>query len=125
MSMTIADAIKRIRAHMAVHRIGVPPHIHIKEALDMAIDALQEKLKRERGCKYCTDDRKTFPTHCDGEANIVLLIPLPAIDLNTGEIEDTADPPFFTIRIQSDEMGEDFVPIRCCPMCGRLLKKED
>lgn len=47
MSMTIAEAIKRIRNHMDVHRIGQYPHIHIGEALTMAIDALQEKAERE------------------------------------------------------------------------------
>ena len=43
MSMTIAEAIKRIRHHMAVHGIGEYPHIHIGEALTMAIDALREQ----------------------------------------------------------------------------------
>lgn len=83
---------------------------------------LFEKAPEPKGCEYCTGDYKTFPTHCDGEAYITKLIPLPAIDLMTGEMEDTADPPFFTIRIQSDDMGEDFVPIRFCPKCGRELK---
>ena len=41
--MTIAEAIKRIRQHMAVHRIGEYPHIHIGEALTMAINALREQ----------------------------------------------------------------------------------
>ena len=47
MSMPIEEAIKRIRNHMEVHRIGQYPHIHIGEALTMAIDALQEKAERE------------------------------------------------------------------------------
>lgn len=47
MSMTIEEAIKRIRQHIAVHRIGEHPHIHIREALDMAIAALREKAERE------------------------------------------------------------------------------
>ena len=47
MSMTIAEAIKRIRNHMDVHRIGQYPHIYIGEALTMAIAALQEKAERE------------------------------------------------------------------------------
>ena len=41
--MTREEAIKRIRHHMVVHHIGEPPHIYIKEALDMAIDALREQ----------------------------------------------------------------------------------
>lgn len=87
-------------------------------------DAVREKSKREKGCEYCTGEYKTFPTHCDGEAYITKLTPLPAIDLMTGETAETADPPFFAIRIQSDEMGEDFVPIRFCPKCGRELKED-
>lgn len=88
------------------------------------LDALREKLEREKGCEYCTGQAKTFPTHCDGEAEITKLTPLPAIDLMTGKMAETADPPFFAIRIQSDDMGEDFVPIRFCPKCGRELKED-
>lgn len=92
------------------------------DACEVAVAALREQQKRDKGCEYCTEDRK-IPTHCDGEANITLLVPLPAIDLMTGEMEKTAAPSFFTIRIENDEMSEDFVPIRCCPMCGRELKE--
>lgn len=95
-----------------------------KSMFELAAVLTRDKAEREKGCEYCTGDRKNFPTHCDGEAEIVRLIPLPAIDLMTGEMEETADPPFFAIRILSDEMGEDFVPIRLCPKCGRELKEE-
>ena len=47
MNMTIAEAIKRIKNHMEVHRIGKFQHIYIFEALTMAIDALREKAERE------------------------------------------------------------------------------
>lgn len=47
MSMTIQQAIARIEDHVRVHRIGEPPHIHIGEALQMAIEALREKAERE------------------------------------------------------------------------------
>ena len=82
-----------------------------------------EEIQSKKGCEYCTGVVKTFPTHCDGEAYITKLTPLPAIDLMTGEMADTADPPFFAIRTLSDENGEDFVPIRFCPKCGRELKE--
>lgn len=95
-----------------------------EEDLRWLEDAVREKREREKGCEYCTGDREAFPTHCDGEAEITQLVPLPAIDLTTGETAETADPPFFAIRIQSDDMGEDFVPIRFCPKCGRELKEE-
>ena len=87
-------------------------------------EAIQEKLERDKGCEYCTGAAKSFPTHCDGEAEIAKLTPLPAIDLMTGKMADTADPPFFAIRIQTDDMEEDFVPIRFCPKCGRELKED-
>lgn len=85
-------------------------------------DSLKTELIR-KGCEYCTGVVKTFPTHCDGEAYITKLTPLPAIDLMTGKMAEAADPSFFAIRIQSDDMGEDFVPIRFCPKCGRELKE--
>ena len=47
MSMTIAEAIKRIRDHMEVHRIVEGNGLYIYEALAMAITALQEKAERE------------------------------------------------------------------------------
>lgn len=47
MSMPIKDAIRRIRNHMDVHRIGQYPHILIGEAFNLAITALQEKAERE------------------------------------------------------------------------------
>lgn len=37
------EAIRRIRDHMKVHKIGKYPHIKLKEALDMAIESLMEK----------------------------------------------------------------------------------
>ena len=45
--MTADEAIKRIRNHMEVHRIGQYPHVLIGEAFDAAIAALQEKAERE------------------------------------------------------------------------------
>lgn len=45
--MTKEEAIVRIKHHMEVHHIGEYPHIHIKEALSMAIAALREQEERE------------------------------------------------------------------------------
>ena len=47
MSMPIKEAIKRINQHMSIHHIGQYPHIHLAEAMQMAIDALREKAERE------------------------------------------------------------------------------
>lgn len=46
--MTREQAIYRIQVHMRVHKIGQYPHVLIKEALDMAIDALREQSAMER-----------------------------------------------------------------------------
>ena len=120
MSMTIEKA-----AEWFENRAKNTPMQGAKAMFELAAVLLREKAEREKGCEYCTGVCKTFPTHCDGEAYITQLVPLPAIDLMTGEMEETADPPFFAIRIQSDDMGEDFVPIRCCPMCGRVMKEDE
>lgn len=90
------------------------------------VDTLpKEEVEKSRrsGCAYCRDG-KTFKTHIDGEAEIVEMFPLPAINLTTGEMESTAKEPFFAVRTQSHENGEDFVPIEFCPKCGRDLKED-
>lgn len=118
MSMTIEKA-----AEWFENRAKNTPMQGAKSMFELVAVLLREKAEKEKGCEYCTGVVKTFPTHCDGEAYITKLTPLPAIDLMTGETAKTADPPFFAIRIQSDEMSEDFVPIRFCPKCGRELKE--
>lgn len=45
--MKTAEAIGRIREHMRVHKMGQYPHVLIKDALDMAIHALEEQKRRE------------------------------------------------------------------------------
>lgn len=42
------EAIARIEEHIEVHKIGEYPHIKIKKALDLAIQALKEKQEREQ-----------------------------------------------------------------------------
>lgn len=44
--MTNGEAIHRIQEHMRVHKMGQYPHVLIKEALDMSIDALREQEER-------------------------------------------------------------------------------
>lgn len=45
--MDSAEAIRRIEDHMRVHKIGEYPHIYLKEALDMAIEALEKQTPKE------------------------------------------------------------------------------
>ena len=59
--MTKREAIRRIEDHIRIHNIGEYPHIYLKEALDMAIVALQasgsgihkKKRKYYRKCGIC------------------------------------------------------------------------
>ena len=44
--MTRKEAVYRIENHIAVHRIGLYPHIKLGEALDMAIEALKEPERK-------------------------------------------------------------------------------
>lgn len=46
--MTRGEAIKRIKEHIDVHRIGYYPHIKLREALNMAIAALRKQEEREK-----------------------------------------------------------------------------
>lgn len=54
--MTNIEAIRLIKDHMQVHKIGVYPHINLAEALNMAIDALekQENLEQKKLMYYGT-----------------------------------------------------------------------
>lgn len=45
------EAIRRIKDHMRVHKIGEYPHIKLAEALNMAIEALKENENEERNEK--------------------------------------------------------------------------
>lgn len=97
------------------------------EAINRAILALDSERqaihKQEKGCVYCTS-HQTLETDGGGELELVQLIPLPAINLTTGETEKNSAPPSHALLFQAFEGElEDFVPIRCCPMCGRVLKK--
>lgn len=82
-----------------------------------------ERVRRKEGCGFCVSG-EPFETHIYGKAEIVRLVPLPAIDLTTGETEQTAEKPFFAVLIRSDDFGEDYVPIEFCPNCGAKMDRE-
>lgn len=51
--MTREEAVYRIENHIAVHRIGLYPHIKLGEALNMGIEALKEpEIVHCKDCKY-------------------------------------------------------------------------
>ena len=67
--MTREEAIGRILDHMEAHRMGVYPHIKIKEALDLALSALRgptrEMVERMRGEWIIGEpDVLGVPIHC-------------------------------------------------------------
>lgn len=86
----------------------------------LAAHLISQGVPAEVDCEYCTGKQKPIPTYTN-EVEMVKLIPLPAIDLCTGKMDDTADPPFCALRIESFDGEEDFIPVRHCPMCGRRL----
>lgn len=96
---------------------GVPR----SDARRMAADLMHNgvTVQELEGCKHCIDG-KTIETDIDGEIEIVKIIPLPAIDLVTGEQERKAASPYWAMRLLLDG-GEDFVRIHFCPLCGRRL----
>ena len=62
--MTRKEAVYRIENHIAVHRIGLYPHIKLGEALNMAIEELQEPERKkgkwedgEAKCPVCGEDK--------------------------------------------------------------------
>lgn len=42
------EAVRLIRQYMVVHHIGEYPHIKLKEAMDMAIAALEKETGEDR-----------------------------------------------------------------------------
>ena len=64
------EAIRRIKDHIRVHKIGEYPHIYIAEALIMAIDALgaieQIKWERDIAIKQLEDIGIAFGEKTDG-----------------------------------------------------------
>ena len=62
MSMTREEAINRIKDHMRVHHIGEYPHIRLKEAFELAIDALRHQIWKDQ----LWHDAKTDPPKTPG-----------------------------------------------------------
>ena len=77
-------------------------------------------------CDYCANGEIIGDEYAAYSAKIVKITPLPAIDLSTGEVDTTADPPYYSFFVSDDfDKGEiGSFPIKYCPMCGRDLSKE-
>lgn len=89
---------------------------------------LARKKNPQRTCTFCHYVRDHEDTMTDdGRYKVWLtkITPMPAIDLMTGETAETADPPFYAMMMDGEDVGEDILPIKFCPMCGRKLKVEN
>lgn len=96
-----------------------------RSMFELAAVLLREKAERERGCEYCFPyNRKSIDSVGGTELEVVKITAMPAINLTTGQKEETEPRSFMALHVRLyDGEGEDFVPIRCCPMCGRELKE--
>ena len=77
-------------------------------------------------CDFCRKEHRTERhTEIEGiSASIVKIIPLPAINLTTGETEKKVKKPFSQIRFYDEDMEiEDYLTITHCPMCGERIKE--
>ena len=86
------------------------------------------QTNRQRFCTFCHYARGHEETMTDDNRYKVWLskiTPLPAIDLTTGETEKMADHPFYALMMDGEDAGEDILPIKYCPMCGRKLEAEN
>lgn len=118
MDMSYGEAIKRITAHIRVHKIGTPPHILIGQALQIAIAATKEAEERERGCEYCAGKWSLYQYTVNTKLYINTFG-----KVRTIETECTPCPPYAKCSLQGIPARSAF-PINYCPHCGRKLDKE-
>ena len=111
--MTREEAIARILDHMEVHRMGVYPHIKIKEALDLALAALRGPTREmvERvfpGCGMCEGWNKIRLKPCaNGDLGV-------QADIGSSGKEDT-----FGLVVYNRFLASGYVDLPFCPFCGK------
>lgn len=76
-------------------------------AIDTAIAALRAQMEQEKGCEYCTGERKPIRISENAEAKII----------------DCADGCYY-LQVYNPETIID-IPVHNCPNCGRELPKEE
>lgn len=95
---------------------------------DSPVEYFTGVTNRQRFCPFCHHARSHMETMTDDSRYKVWLTkitPLPVIDLTTGVADKTANPPFYALMMYGEDAGEDILPIKFCPMCGRKLEVED
>ena len=82
-------------------------------------------IQQKNKCSFCSEP---FESMTGDVAELVQMIPLPPINLTTGE-KGVAEPPYYAIRVlwmaDGDDIEEEYIPIRYCPMCGRKLDETE
>lgn len=80
-------------------------------------------------CRFCRGLDYIEDEYGEYKLEAVEMTPLPAIDLETGEKAEAADPPFHVLFLKylHEEYGKNELasfPINFCPVCGRQLNEE-
>lgn len=83
-------------------------------------------MSKTAKCDFCNMKMPILDEYDSYELVFTELIPVPAINLTTGEQEKTADDPYYAMLLYEEcEPGERAsFPIKYCPLCGRKLKGE-
>ncbi len=83
-------------------------------------------MPKSEGCEHCKYSRGVPDEYDEGVARVVKLIPLPGINLTTGETIPAKEDPDWALFIYDDpDEEEDYsFPIAFCPWCGRNLYDE-
>lgn len=83
---------------------------------------------RERKCDFCQGDGYIEDEYGEWKLEDVTITPLPAIDLETGERDESAEPEYHALFLKylDEEYGkgeQGSFPINFCPVCGRQLNE--
>ena len=88
--------------------------------------AVREKKERAKGCKYCVGCNTLKSDFADIEFEVGTVEPMTGINLTTGEKIPPAEPSYGTMLFETDSSyGTDYLRIRCCPMCGKVLVEDN
>ena len=84
------------------------------------------KVKPRRLCDFCERRRPIYDDYGRYSLECVKLIPLPSINLTTGEQTEPKNKAEYAMFMYEDENDGEVgsFPIKFCPLCGRKLAEE-
>lgn len=84
------------------------------------------KVKPRRLCDFCERRRPIYDDYGRYSLECVKLIPLPSINLTTGEKTEPKNKAEYAMFMYEDENDGEVgsFPIKFCPLCGRKLTGE-